>query len=335
METPEQNLHPDYSTESHRVSETPVAPAPEKKIEVIAPKKRHVNLGGIFLGIIILFIGFGLLGKNLGIIPDFSVNIFELWPILIIVAGLSLLSGKGRLWILFGTLVMIVCLCIVAVFGFFASNENDVVLTSPFSIERGTSVQNGQLTVHHGMGNLNLIGDPFAFIDGELRSSMSRITSDSRIGANGTQYVEVGMDGENGFVWGNMQNDMDLRVSDTLPMDLVIESGASNMNLDFRTMLIRSLDLKTGASGVNLQFGNFVDGAQLGVEAGASSVEIYFPTDVGVEMRLDAGLTSKNLHNFHEVSDGVYQSDNYDRVNTHVTLDLTLGAADLTIDWLE
>jgi hypothetical protein len=107
------------------------------------------------------------------------------------------------------------------------------------------------------------------------------------------------------------------------------------MDLDFRTMLLRSLDLQTGASNVNLQFGNFVDGAQLGVEAGASSVSIYFPTNVGVEMYLESGLTNKDIHNFHEMSDGIYRSDNYDDVNTHVTLDLTLGAADLTIDWIE
>ncbi|PIR89147.1 MAG: hypothetical protein COU07_02865 [Candidatus Harrisonbacteria bacterium CG10_big_fil_rev_8_21_14_0_10_40_38] len=75
--------------------------------------KDSTNFGKIFLGLAIVTIGLLLLGRNFGFLPnDFSVEIGDLWPFLIIVAGLSMFSGRGFLGNLIGFLIMIFVLAL-------------------------------------------------------------------------------------------------------------------------------------------------------------------------------------------------------------------------------
>jgi len=57
--------------------------------------EKRRGVARLFLGLLILFFGFGLLAQNLHLIPryyfDFSI-FFGLWPILLILLGLSILS---------------------------------------------------------------------------------------------------------------------------------------------------------------------------------------------------------------------------------------------------
>ncbi|MFA6130778.1 MAG: DUF5668 domain-containing protein [Patescibacteria group bacterium] len=342
MELPEHNLHPDRETIVHRVDDgftsPPVSPKtsePEEKKE----KRRFINFGAIFLGVLFIFFGFAWLGKNLGIFPDFSINFFELWPLLIIVAGLSLISGRGWMRILFATGVMIVGLVTVVIFGAVAIGEHHEVNNSNLLIEQFPFTQSGDITVHHGLGSLNLSGDPFlatpfAMLTGDLESNFTHFSAETNLSSDGTQYITVDMEGDSNIQFGNWINNMDLSLSENFPMDLTVESGASEINLDLQSIILQSLDLDTGASSVEIVVGNIVDGATMEIDAGVSEISIGIPANVGVELHLDTGLTEKNISDFHEVSDGVYRSNNYDNASKHMNAELKLGVAELTINFI-
>lgn len=49
-----------------------------------------------FMGLIILFIGFVLLGRNLDFIPFSFTHVFFSWPMFLIGLGLLMIAGKGK-----------------------------------------------------------------------------------------------------------------------------------------------------------------------------------------------------------------------------------------------
>jgi len=57
--------------------------------------RRGFNVGRLFLGITLIIIGFLYLAKNTGWLPvGFNFHFIELWPILVVFLGLSMLSRR-------------------------------------------------------------------------------------------------------------------------------------------------------------------------------------------------------------------------------------------------
>jgi len=84
--------------------------------------RESTNFGRIFLGFAIVTIGILLLGQNFDVLPyDIELNVAELWPFLIILAGLSMFSGRSFLGSLLGFLVtlFVLALFVFALFGGF------------------------------------------------------------------------------------------------------------------------------------------------------------------------------------------------------------------------
>jgi phage shock protein C len=74
----------------------------ENKHEIHNRHDHHRHGGGIFrlfIGLLFLILGFGFLIQNFNIIPGFHIyllSLYKLWPVLIILAGLSLVSRSSR-----------------------------------------------------------------------------------------------------------------------------------------------------------------------------------------------------------------------------------------------
>ncbi len=71
--------------------------------------------GRLFWGLIIVFVGLAFLGQNTGILPD--INLVEfftvIWPVFIIIAGLSILSKGNILIKTISTILMILILVLL------------------------------------------------------------------------------------------------------------------------------------------------------------------------------------------------------------------------------
>lgn len=73
-------------------------PAIESKEESKVESTKHkLNFGRFFLGTVLVFVGLVYLGENLELFNIVSVNILELWPLFLIILGLSVLFSRGRL----------------------------------------------------------------------------------------------------------------------------------------------------------------------------------------------------------------------------------------------
>ena len=81
--------------------------------------KKRTNFGKIALAVTLIMLGFIYLGVNLGWLPpDAKPDLWQLWPLLLVFLGLSLINGQGLLSLLAGgtltlTIVTIVMLLLL------------------------------------------------------------------------------------------------------------------------------------------------------------------------------------------------------------------------------
>lgn len=294
------------------------------------PQKVHrgTNAGRILFGFTLVVLGLLYLAETTGWI-DITFSLWQLWPLAIVFLGISLMTKSS--W---GIWVMVVLVLLVAA-GISTSSlwiDEREVQMSDISIDVSENATAGKLNIDMGAGSLEIDSSSEMFAEGSFQSDFSTLTRAQEVGEDGVQSLSLTTEGKwSGF--GTRVNELDLRLTDSLPLDLFIESGAMSMDLDFTEVMLHALDIDTGASSLNLTLGDLVDEAQVNIDAGASSVNIILPRSLGVQLEVDSGLSSKTLNEFVETGEDMYRSENYDEAEIHMTIVLDLGVSSLNIDW--
>lgn len=95
-------------------------------------KPRNFNFGKLSLGLFLVVIGILYLAKNLGWLNiDFNFNLWQLWPLLIVFWGLSLLTGRTIASIFAGIILTLTVLAITFILVLGATDAQINVSTSP------------------------------------------------------------------------------------------------------------------------------------------------------------------------------------------------------------
>jgi hypothetical protein len=214
---------------------------------------------------------------------------------------------------------------------FFSNQSVGTLTTDRISIDRAAATTASKVDISIGAGKLTLRGGSEKFIDGTFESNVTGLTKTESL-SNTTQEIDLEMRGQwRGF--RSTRNELELELSKDLPTDLFIDSGAMDMQLDMTEVMLQRLSIDTGASNLDLDLGDLVALSEIQVKAGASSVNISVPRTVGVKLNIDAGLTSKTFEDFTRVDENVYESDDYDKAEKKIEIDLDLGVSSLTVTW--
>lgn len=91
---------------------------------------------------------------------------------------------------------------------------------------------------------------------------------------------------------GRIRNEWDIRLSDQVPLDLRIESGAGDQQVDLAGLQITKLDMKLGAgdSEVNLSNNPELERVDFDMGAGSLSIDVRGPLDQDVDMDIQGGV---------------------------------------------
>ncbi|MEI6053992.1 MAG: DUF5668 domain-containing protein [Candidatus Saccharibacteria bacterium] len=77
-------------------------------------KNGNWGIGRIFWGLLLVLVGVMLIAENFGYINVNWVDLLRLWPLLVIAAGLSILSVKSVVWKIFTIILAVVTLSAIA-----------------------------------------------------------------------------------------------------------------------------------------------------------------------------------------------------------------------------
>jgi len=122
------------------------------------------------------------------------------------------------------------------------------------------------------------------------------------------------------------------QLTQEVPLTLIVESGASSLNIDLRDVLATRVQLETGASSSNVTVP--AHGVSLlDVEAGAASVNVRVPEMTAARIRVKEGVTSVNVdtNRFPRLDSGLYQSPDFDTAADRAEINLESGLGSVSV----
>jgi len=136
-----------------------------------------------------------------------------------------------------------------------------------------------------------------------------------------------------GVPFGHIHNRWDLNLSKAIPIDLDINLGAGESDLDLRGLQLRGIDVDMGVGEMNLDLqGPHRESFDVKIDGGVGSAKIYLPSEVGVRVTVDGGIGSVNARGMTKHG-GAYTNEAYGRsdITIEVAIDAGIGSVDLVI----
>lgn len=300
----------------------------------------------------ILLIGLGLLflAQNFGLVSaDIWLNLWRFWPLLLVLAGIDLIFSRSG-W----GVVIAVLLAILLIGSFIAAavvtpwtgrlgvgpwtfSVAAPVVTEQLAEDLG-SAQRADIRLEHGAGTLQIGALPESsprLIDAALAhpDSMRVESAVNRSGDSVTVDIESKGDAGDWVVGSVGRDDWTLNLTPRAPLNLTVESGASDLRLDLRDLQVATLDVKAGASSAEIILPAETRQTDARVRAGAASVEITVPEGVAARIDAKGGLSGVSIdaNRFPHQGGTIYQSPNYDDAPRRVNLAVEAGVSSLVV----
>ena len=221
--------------------------------------------------------------------------------VLIVMGGLFLLDNFGELpvpaWTLFWPLALI-GLGALTLYGVMRRNVRREMAPAEIPL---AGAARARVRVHHGAGVLRVHAgaNPGMLASGTFAGGLAPTTrreGDLLVAdlKPDTDMVAV----MTPWIWGpGGAYDWDLALTDTVPLDLGFETGASESHIDLSGVKLSSLSLKTGASSTVLTLpAKPVGTCPVRIEGGATSIEVTVPAGVEAFVRSESGLADVQVN---------------------------------------
>jgi hypothetical protein len=296
---------------------------------------RRFSVGKLFFGLLLILVGFLALAESLGFVQVYWVGMLQLWPLLLVVSGLAMLSYNNRYWKVLSAIAVVAMLVVVAVVSLGVIRPSVPMAISEVAIQKVSSeVKQIDITVKAGAGSINIDGmDQDDVVRADLSSNFATLWHQTSV-VDTTQSVEISMDSRMMHEWllGGVRSNLNLTLQKGLPLQLNIESGAADMNIDLSEVQARQINIKTGVSSLDLVIGANEDAVDVNVSSGVSSIQIDVPQDSGVNLQIDGGLNSKSISGLIKVKDNIYQTAGFDDADRKINIAAAIGLSSFSVN---
>jgi hypothetical protein len=295
---------------------------------------------------ILIVVGGVLLLQNMGVLPANSwTTLWRLWPLAVVLIGLDLLFGRrgGFLAALLGLAFAALALgIIVGASGWPGTPGRPAVSRSDTQVLRGAT--QGAVTVRFGAGQLDvgplLNGgtDQLARMTYDGPSEMAPETQYAVTGGIGRlTYQASGRSGPPFMPFFGRRDGgasrMVVSLTPSVPLNLIVQTGAAEARLDLSQLRVGSLDLSMGAANTWVRLPEAAGTTSVHISGGAASLTLEVPNTVAAQIRARGGLNTLNVDQsrFPAVGDDTYRSPNYDSGPNRVDVTIETGVATIRV----
>lgn len=313
-----------------------------------------MELKRIAEGLTVIAIGLIFLGNTFGVIPwGVWWNVFTLWPLLLIAAGIDVIGrGTDNTWLrVLSSLLVIAGLA----WGVFAMpvNGGDWSPFGPFMVtpmsrsanaepfdnttQHDSAVRTGTAQINGGVGTLT-VADGSNLVRASGESPFEPIF-DVRSSPQGAD-VSVGM-GNGNWVAPRDNARLDVKLDRTVTWDVTIDGGVSQIDADLSNLSLSGVTLKAGVSKGTLTLGAVDPTAAHGgvpvlVDSGVSTFTLRIKEGENVRLRVDKGLSTVNRPPGLSLVDGsedVYETDGFSENLDFWDITLDAGISSVRVEF--
>lgn len=267
---------------------------------------------------------------------------WDLWPLVIILAGIMILakesSFKPFLAILGGIITgMIIYGSIAAVTNFdFWDGDWDHDRRSEwrsdaknYVIDYDGDIERAYLNVTAGAGTVVIRKTTDDLLYGYTRSDNVRYDLDYSI-SDDEAYINFDMNDRKFRLRDEFDNRLELRLNDNPVWDMELNIGAAKAILEFDEFKIEEIDLNTGATDIHMRLGDRTARTDVMVEMGAANLEIEIPEESGCRITGKTFLMGKDFEGFIKINNA-YETRNFEDASNIIYIDLSGAIASVEV----
>ncbi|MEI6478053.1 MAG: DUF5668 domain-containing protein [bacterium] len=328
-------------------SEEPIKAAPEQ--DPVRPTyayryRRHH--GRPVFAVILIGAGILFLLNNYGALDlGLAVQLWRLWPLLLVLWGLQAAVGRSRVGSFLVFLIGLLLICGVILLGlgqvpsrvgewFTPKTETkQVQLPVPTASPAASS---RTLNVSTGYGKLQLDdlgGDKSASLK-SYATGMGGSPTLTQNTTNGKTVIDLTVD-QNSISFSPAQPEYDLSLGQTeLVTDLNLRLGAGSAGVQFNTLKVGSLGFDMGAGSAAIKLGKeSVPTGAINLKVGTGTLDLVVPDGIGINLVYHVGLGLIKADGTILHGDGTfgYATPSYSNASKKITIVLTVGAGTVNI----
>jgi hypothetical protein len=299
----------------------------------------------IFWGI--LFIGLGslvLINNFTTIFMDWG-TIWKLWPLAVILLGLSILVkhkyGKG---IIAGLAAIVLALAIFASFKaatHFVNNDFEITfgddadyefVTTEYSEEFDSTLTYATLNFDGGAGSFTLSKTTENLIDAKAEGIKDNFTL-TRLDTDSSSKLDLNMGEKSIFRFGNnYKNNIDIALNPKLIWDMNFDVGAASMDFDLSEFKIKDIDVDMGAASIDIKLSSLNPETHLSIEAGASDINVFVPKESGCKIATDGALSSRHFDDFEKIDSDHFETANFSEAANKIYIEVESGVSSISVN---
>ena len=187
-----------------------------------------------------------------------------------------------------------------------------------------------EVVLNFGAGKMDVAGGADEWVNGNAIYEPEKMKPEVSYDLSG-KVGKVDISQPDHFKLGKMKNEWDLKISEDAPVDLVVNAGASDTNLDLKGIQLSNLEVNAGVGEITVDLGgDWKESFDVRISSGVGKMTVILPKDTGVRVRSQKGIGSSSFENLISKGDGVYVNEAYEDAKVKIDLDADLGVGEVT-----
>jgi hypothetical protein len=306
----------------------------------------------IFWGVMLVLIGILFILKNTGVIYFDWQTIWRIWPIILILWGISLIPIKDYIKLIFSVAAIGLSILLVNRYdkndyyrfgwkehdrkhnfgwrdsGSISDDSSSQEMFQPFD----STLTHVELKLEAAAGDFRIDEDlpEDKLLTFVKHGSVGNYSMTSRDDSS-KRFIELKIE-ESNIRMKNRGNRVRLGLNTYPAWDFDLDIGAANIDFDLSRYNIGNMKIDGGASSIKIKLGKLGEKTNVEIDAGAASIDIRIPEGAGAELKTETALTSRNFKGFKKVKDGLHRTDNFESASQKFYIDIDAAVSSINIE---
>lgn len=314
-------------------------------------------------GLILVIIGAAFLLHNYGYLHVYWWNIFRLWPIFLVIAGVNLVFAHNRSpWATILKIAVVVFGLGLVLFGNFGDrynmwphfryhydhhdNNNDDgddddddttantatwSSTGSFNTPYQNNIKVARLHISGGATSYTLSDTTNQLFNASTQGKINMYSFSHDMEGDSAEVLNFKMKDQHGFNFDSDKNKTDFQLNPNPIWDIYVETGAASLDFDLSKFKVRKLQLHGGAASFHVKMGMPVGMTNVDVSTGVSGVDISIPQNAACSIETDSGLSDNNFDGFIKTGDNHYETPGYENAANKMHIHISGGLSGFNV----
>jgi len=289
-------------------------------------------------GIVLIFIGLMFALRNFGIVSFNWHMVISLWPLIIVIWGISLLPVKEWAKLVISLVITVAAFIIVIYTGgsgnSFFCRHKQVVFNKECRIQKmnlpfDSNITRARLEFDAAAGEFNIDSLSADLIDFNREGNIGNFSLTS-LDEDSVRIINLNMKDKE-FSFGTGKNEAIIHLNPNPLWDINMKSGAAEINADFTGLKVSTVQFEGGASKLSIRIGKLYPLTNISLKSGVTSITIEIPKESGCEFHNKGALTKKGLDGFIKTGDGLFLTPDFKKSTNKVIVISESAVSELNI----